>query len=1075
MSPQQKRLWALERSDRSPFAVACWVRIEGNLDPSVLTDAVARMIKGNEVLRTHFDLLAGMSLPVQAISDAGSYAAKDLDLRGMDPKRQQTEQEKILEEMLEPISPMSAPTLKIVLARLSDNSRALFARLPGYYADGRSLRNLIAGTARFCGVEIAGCDPGNESIQYADAAEEFNYLLTSEENERYRRYWMRQGLSLRTSVRLPFEALKPVEQEFRPYCVKREIDGPTGDRIAAIARKVDAPVSSFLLACWRLLLSRLTDRSDVVVGGSFDGRSYQGLDSAIGLFERTLPIRAIVDERSSLVEFLKQTDGCAREAREWQDYFSLEHLVEHEDNEASQLTFLPYSFSFENEPPSFRSPELRFSFVKQYSLLDRFNARLHAIQHRDEISLELHYDPALYRKSDIERLAAQFVTLTERAARHPDKPLYLLEHLPPSERDAVLVDFNRTDAPLAGDPCIHELFERQAEQIPDRVAVAFLDQCITYRAINREANLLAHRLTAAGVGAEIPVCLNLSRGPQWIVGVLGVLKAGGAYIPFDGTYPRARLESIIREAGARVLVEEGLSGEERNLRLTAISDGGVQAAGSDADSVGCTVSDNLAYILYTSGSTGRPKGVMVQHGSLVNLFNALNAAIYRGRSEGLCIGLNASIMFDASVKQILQLLNGCSIHIIPEEVRSDGERFLAYMREHNIAAFDCTPFQAKSLINAGLLNDAGGPQIVLVGGEAFEQDAWSSFARSSRISAFNVYGPTECTVDATTAMVSSYEGATIGRPINNVAVYLLDGYIRPAGIGIPGEMYIGGAGVGRGYLGQPAQTAERFIPDPFSGGDGTRLYKTGDAGCHLPDGRIKFLSRIDHQVKIRGFRIELGEIEAAISETGLAANTAVLARTTGERSELVAYVVPAEAAHSTLNNGAAADSIESELRLRLRAALPEYMIPSAFVLLAEIPVTRNGKVDRAALATLQPDAALIRQKYAPPRNQLEKMIASVWQEELKVERVGLNDNFFDLGGHSLLMTRVYYRLEPEFRGKLSIVEMFRNPTIGTLAQFLNEDSSRLAPLENVEASAQRQKTARAKQKQMAQRGKNGFQ
>jgi amino acid adenylation domain-containing protein len=1076
LSPQQKHLWQLRQVDANGmYNAACAVQIEGSLRSDVLRDSIEQVILRHEALRTSFEILPGMIIPVQIIKDGAAFSSSEIDLRGSDPLTQQSKLDYLFDQMrCAPLALLSNSSLSTTLVRLSDCSQVLLIALPAFCADGKSLVNLAYEIIRSCASNNS--DLESAPAQYGDISEEFNDLLDSQESQDGRLYWRQQDFSPISIIRLPFESRIDGRRDFAPRFVSRYVEQLIVNKIVITCEQLVTSPASFLLAAWQVLLSRLAAQPDLVIGVGCDGRDYEGLDKALGLFARTVPVRSHLEESVTFADFLGRTDRSIWDLNEWQDYFSLESLRELLADKP-ESRFLPYSFEFVEPPAAFQTSTLACSIRNQYVLVDRFKLRLRCVPQHNQISLEFHYDPAVFVSTDIDSLADQFITLVGHAGETPDAAIVDLGHIPTRELDRLLVAFNRTGAIRAEDKCVHTLFEEQVERTPDRLAVSSRDHQFTFSMINALANRLAHRLKAAGVGPETPVCLCLQRGPQMIVGVLGILKAGGTYIPYDPTHPKERLSAILSEAGVRyVVTQEELLSSLPDGRLNVICVD--QSSETPESNPACSVTpDNLAYVIYTSGSTGRPKGVMVQHRSAVNLFAALSGEIYSGHSEHLCVGLNAPLTFDASIKQLLQLLQGHSIHIFPEEIRSDPERFLSYVRRHNIAAFDCTPYQVRSLIEAGLLDESdASPEIILIGGEALDEQTWDRLCQSSRINSFNVYGPTECTVDATACNLNTAsDQVTIGCPIANVKVYILDDYLRPVPVGITGQIYIGGAGVARGYLAQPSQTAERFIPDQFSGQPGGRLYKTGDLGCHIADGRIKFLGRADHQVKLRGYRIEPGEIEAVLDKIDLVARSAVALKQAATQGafQLVAYVVPKSHVDSPEVDGDETAFFQAELRGRLRQALPEYMIPSAFVLLPRLPVTDNGKVDHNALPDLQPGVKRLLIDYYPPRNQIEKTIAAIWQEELKLDKVGIHDNFFDLGGHSLLMARVYYRLQEEFGNKLSMVEMFRSPTVGTLAQFLDGGDGDGADLEQIETLVQNQKMARARQRQIAGKNRRG--
>jgi amino acid adenylation domain-containing protein len=658
------------------------------------------------------------------------------------------------------------------------------------------------------------------------------------------------------------------------------------------------------------------------------------------------------------------------------------------------------------------------------------------------------YSTELFARERVERMAAHLTTLLRAAAADPSRKISRLALLTEGERRQLLSDWNRTASDLPSGVCLPGAFEEQARRTPDAAAVVFHDDSLTYAQLNGRANRLARHLRKLGAGPEAKVGLLLERSVDAIACLLGILKSGAAYVPLDPSAPEERLSYVMRDAGVRLLLtRRGLLAGPQGDGLLVIDlddERELIELESEEDLRVPLHPDNLAYVIYTSGSTGRPKGVMVRHGSVLNLAQALQQAVYRKRGDGpQRVGLNAPLTFDASVKQLTVLLYGHTLCLMPEEKRGDGPAFLAYAAGQRLDAFDCTPSHLELLLAAGLAGreDCRGLRL-LVGGEAFAEHLWQG-VHSAGLTAFNVYGPTECTVDATVCEVGEHPSApTIGRPLDNVRVYLLDPRGEPVPVGVPGEIHIGGAGLARGYLGRPGLTACSFVPDPFGPRPGERLYRTGDLACFLPDGRIKFLGRADHQVKVRGYRIELGEIEAVLLEHPSVREAVVVAREDepGDR-RLAAYVVSASADPPA----------PEELRGFLKTKLPDYMLPQTYTPLAALPLTASGKVDRRALpAPDRPRPAGDAEPFTP-RTAAEEVLAGLFAQLLGVEEVGIYDNFFELGGHSLLATQLISQLQDIFPTEVPLLTLFfEDPTVAGLAAALVESSG----AESVEKIAQ---------------------
>jgi amino acid adenylation domain-containing protein len=1097
LSPQQRRLW-LSQLGSAAFRSQTAILIEGGLRPEVLKEAVYRIVRRHEILRTTFHILPGMKLPVQVVAEESSASSLPLwwedDLSDRSAPEMTEKIEKLSGEDRCPFDLGRGLLLSAFLLRVSVERHILFLKLPSICADARTLKNLtleISLSYEACLMDEAFF---GVPIQYAQFSEWQNELLDDEDAEAGREFWRKQILSVPPAVALPFEiegeGQNGRQNGFEPASFILALDRGIAVNLEAAAERQGVSNEVFLLACWQTLLWRLTAQSCIVVGCAHDGRRHEVLQSALGLFARWLPIGCRFGASLRFSDVLSQIEASKRAADEWQEYFVWDETPASDVLADDIPPFFPIGFEFEERQSPHLAGGLSFSIHQQSSCTERFHIKLSCHRTGDRLMAEFHYDPERFRLEDVERLAGHFYALLSCAVEHTEAPIGALEMLSDADRHQLLIAFNDTNVDYPKEKCVHQLFEDQVQRTPENLAVVFSqpfgaepsvkEQRLTYAELNARANQLARYLRRMGVGPEAIVGLCLERSVEAVVAIFGILKAGAAYLPLDPALPQERLAFMLAETQAvALLTQQQLVGGVGNGELEAKTQSqtfglphspfttrviclDVDWENIAQESKGNLAAEasarNLAYVIYTSGSTGEPKGVMIEHRSVVNLANGLVRTVYANQDSLLRVSLNAPLTFDASVKQLVQLLYGHTLCILPEEVRLDGNELFSYLNGHSLDALDCTPAQLQLLLGAGFGSrpdrNAAATKLALVGGEAIDDALWRSLVENAETKFHNVYGPTECTVDATVCSVREAPAPVIGRPIANAQIFLLDERLNPVPLGVPGELHIGGDGLARGYLNRANLTAEKFVPNPFNAEPGARLYKTGDLASYLPDGMIKFLGRTDHQVKLRGFRIELGEIEAALKRGPDVQDCVVVVREDNPGDKrLVAYVVLARRRESSFG----------ELRHFLKEKLPEYMIPSAFVRLNDLPLTRHGKVDRQSLPAPESERPELRASYVAPKTRIEGTIAEIWQEVLKVEKVGVNDNFFDLGGHSLLMVQVHSKLREAFSKEISLIEMFRNATVGSLARYFAGEEDQQPLLQKAHDRAQKRRTARRRQ------------
>ncbi len=669
----------------------------------------------------------------------------------------------------------------------------------------------------------------------------------------------------------------------------------------------------------------------------------------------------------------------------------------------------------------------------------KFDLTLSLSESAEGLSGSLEYRTDLFERPTIERMAGHLQTLLEGIVSAPERRLSELPLLTGKERQQLLVEWNDTAADYPRDKCIHQLFEEQVRQTPDAVAVVFEDRELTYAQLNAQANQLAHYLRQLGVGPEILVAICVERSLEMVVGLLGILKAGGAYVPLDPDYPAERLAFMLEDTRSPVLLTQQALRERlpvNNARVVCLDgDWPEIARRSEANLLTQANADNLAYVIYTSGSTGRPKGVMIEQTGICNRLCWMQATYGLATSDRVL--QKTPYSFDVSVWEFFwPLITGAGLVVARPGGHQDPSHLVNLIIHSKVTTLHFVPSMLQVFLEAEVLESAHCLKRVICSGEALPfalQERF--FMRLPDVELHNLYGPTEASVDVT--FWSCVAGdprriLPIGRPIANIQCYVLNGLLEPVPAGVSGELHLAGAGLARGYLNRPDLTAEKFIPNPFSAAPGSRLYRTGDLCRWLPDGNLEFLGRIDHQVKIRGYRIELGEIESSLRAHNQVREAVVVAREDqpGEK-RMVAYVVPAAEGGTTVSAAA--------LREHLRAGLPTYMVPSAFVFLEALPLTPNGKLDRKALPA--PDGHVeLDGPYVPPRNPVEEQLCAIWQEVLRLERVGVHDNFFELGGHSLLTVQAMARIQAVLDKRLPLAALFQNPTVKKLASVIGEQS-----------------------------------
>ncbi|WP_369981519.1 amino acid adenylation domain-containing protein [Xanthomonas bundabergensis] len=1050
LSWAQQRLWFLDQLDHAAGAayhIPAALRFSGTLDRAALQASLDRIVARHENLRTTFVSVEGEPRQVIAPADIG-FQLIEHDLRHLQADAQEAAiAELSLGEARAPFDLARGPLVRGRLLVLAEQEHALLVTQHHIVSDGWSIGVLVREfSALYTAFHQGLADPLPPlPIQYADYAAWQRQWLQGEVLQEQIDFWRRHLSGTPALLELPTDRPRPAVMSYAGDSVPARVPHELSIGLHDLAQRHGVTLFMVLLAGWAVLLSRLSGQDQVVIGSPVANRQRAEIEPLIGFFVNTLAFRIDLGADPSVAELLAQVRTTTLDAYAHQD-LPFEQVVEalQPERSLSHNAVFQAALSLNNTPGDDgldRLPDLTLSAVEGTQRTARFDLSLSMVDTAEGLVGGVVYATDLFDRSTMQRMLGHWVTLLEAMVADDARAVGSLPLLTPVEQEQLLGQFNAAPAYVRQGQLVHAAFEACAARQPDAIAVEFAGQHLSYAELNRQANQVAHRLIELGVKPDDRVAIFVERSLAVFAGVLGIMKAGGAYVPLDPLHPAERLAYMLADsAPVAVLSQSALQARLPLLRsldvplLALDSDVAAAPPGHALDpQVQGLTPRHLAYVIYTSGSTGQPKGVMVEHASVMNLQMELERSIFSGLSAHDRVGLNASLSFDASVKSLLQLLSGRCVVLIPQDVRADARVLLDFLSRHRIDAFDCTPAQLESMLAEGLLETtAYRAKAVLIGGEPIAVGMWRRLRGSEATRFFNVYGPTECTVDSSLALINgSADRPQIGRPLANVRIYILDAQRQPVPIGAPGELYIGGVGVARGYLNRPELTEERFLADPFANAADdadARMYRTGDLGRWLPDGTIEYLGRNDFQVKIRGFRIELGEIETKLAACAGVRDAAVLARedATGEK-RLVAYLVPRAGSELSF----------AELRESLLRELPEYMVPAAFVTLASFPLTPNGKLDRKALP--EPDqAAVASRPYEAPIGEAEQAIAAIWQELLGVERVGRHDHFFELGGHSLLAVRVVVRLKEALQVEMDLRDVFVSPQLSTLAAIMVE-------------------------------------
>jgi amino acid adenylation domain-containing protein len=1049
LSFSQQRLWFLAQLEpNSPaYNIPAAVRVKGSLNVTALSDALNEIIRRHEVLRTRFVQADGV--PVQRIDAQVKLAIPIIDLTGLPPASRETRAfELAAEEARKPFSLEHPPLVRASVLKLSEDESLLLFTMHHIVSDGWSMGVLVEELSTLYAQFVSGTFSPMPSlqIQYGDFASWQRQWLQGKALEEHLDYWRTQ-LQGSANVELPTDRPRPSEPSFKGASVSFVVPKAVAQKLTEVSRKHEATLFMTLLSAFKALLGRYTGQDDISVGTPIANRNQTGVEGLIGCFVNMLVLRTALSGDPEFAEVLARVREVALGAYAHQD-IPFEKLVEalRVDREKSRSPLFNVVFALQNTPRRERQlPGITLKLEEIDRGTAKFDLELLMTESHDGLLGIFEYNTDLFDHATIAGFADHFQNMLEYIATDPNQRLSMVTRLPVAQRLEMLVARNNTVVDYGSSDTFQPLFEAQVERTPEAVAIKCGQEQLTYRELNQRANRLAHALVEAGAGPETLVGLLSERGLDFLTAMLAVFKAGASYLPLNPAYPSARIAELIEQSQCPlVLVGDGLAGalsdklpQERILSIRE-ADSLARPANNLPDT---GFGNSLAYVIYTSGSTGLPKGAMVEQAGMVNhLYGKLKDLEIHADDV---VAQNAPQSFDISIWQYLApLLVGATVVVVPDEEAGDPSRLLDRLQADSVSVLEVVPSLMRSLVETV---EQAGPtrwklpfmRWIVPNGEALPPRLCRQWlGLFPHIPIVNAYGTTECSDDATHHRIEdlSFDDALdsmpLGKTMGNLRVYVLDKNLEPGPVGVPGEIYIGGIGVGRGYLGRPDLTAERFIPDPFSGEPGARLYKTGDLARYTSDGSLLFVGRTDHQVKVRGHRIELGEIEAALAKHADVKEATVLAEGSNEDKRLIAYLVLNQSDAVSMN----------DLRKWLKERLPGYMVPGQMVSLTSMPLNANGKVDRKALAAL-PKEALAEAGYLAPRDALELEALQIFSEVLGVRGIGMKDSFFDLGGHSLLAVTLVARIQQKMGRTLPLTALLDGPTVEEVASLLREEQA----------------------------------
>jgi len=1037
----QQSLWFIDQltPGRATYNLPSALRIRGDLDVEVLKKTLEEVARRHETLRTRFVAVRGE--PQQVIEDQVNVQLPVLDLTYVvGEKERETAATRLARaEAQQPFNLQQAPLFRGKLLRLGALNHVLLFTMHHIISDAWSTGVLIEEVSVLYDAFSAGQpSPLPElPIQYADYSVWQRQCLEGGLLEPQLAYW-KQQLAETSVLKLPTDLPRPISQNQHGATCSFVMDANLTQGLKKLAEERGATLFMVLLAAFQTLLYRYSGQDDIAVGTPVAGRRSSETEKLIGFFINTLVLQGDLSGAPSFIGLLQRTKEVTLEAYAHQDV-PFEKLVEvlSPERNLGSTPFFQVMITLQNAPDS----DLRLggALLEPFDVGNNETSKFDLLLQLGEdgfgkLTGSLQYDTDLFEAVSVTRMIDHYKRLLSGIVANPSQSIAVLPLLTAKERKQVIEEWNRTEAQYPREKCVHELFEEQVARTPQAVAVVDEGGQFNYEELNRRANQLAHYLRKMGVGPEVRVGVCVGRDLEMVVVLMGILKAGGTYVPLDPAYPAARLNFMLQDAGAFVVLTERRFTQQLASaagQLLDLEQVRAEIARQSTENPRVkTDAENLAWIIYTSGSTGQPKGAGIRHGSAVSLIQWAREVFTEEELSGVLA--STSICFDLSTFELFVPLSWGGTVVMAE----NALQLPSLRHAERVRLLNTVPSAMAELVRMGAITVE--MRTVNLAGEALQPGLVEAIYEGTAVERlFNLYGPSEDTTYSTYAAVSRGETGrvTIGRPVSNTQVYVVDGHMQPVPVGIKGELYLGGAGQARGYLNRAELTAEKFVPNPFSQVGGERLYRTGDLVRYQTDGSLEFLGRLDSQVKIRGYRIELGEVEVALLAHPEVAQAVVVAREdrSGDK-RLVGYVVAEQEAEESNNGNKKARLQISELREHLMGKLPEYMVPTAYVQLEKIPLTHNGKTDRKSLP--EPDKDIREEEYVGPRNAMEETLCQLWQEVLRRERVGIHDNFFNIGGHSLLAVQVISRIKSVLAIEMPLSALFMAPTVARMAEYI---------------------------------------